>query len=81
MINIVPEYKAKPGDIVDVREYLGPDGNIEVLVVPDENEDNCLQAAIDSVAHVVAYAKAWWEDDSLRDRVAVRGERVCSLQE
>lgn len=76
-IEIVPEYHAKPGDIVEARECLTFDGDVDLVVIADGNEDDCLQAVIDAVAEYIhaGWARAWWEDetDQSRDRVVVRG--------
>lgn len=70
---IAPEHCAKAGDIVEARECSARDGDVDLVVIADENADDCIQAAIDAVSEYVEHARAWWDDESTRERVVVRG--------
>lgn len=64
--------RAKREQIVDATPCDARDGDVDLLVMPDEDQDDCLSAASVAVGEIVDVSWAEWSDDQ-RTYVHVRG--------
>ncbi len=68
-----PRYMRDAGDVVGIS-VMAP-GRVALEVIADENEDDCLAAAVDAVSEYLAYPDARWTDDT-RDTITVTGRLI-----